>query len=220
MEHSPVSLTAHENVIGYEGRYTINRLGEVYSVTTNKVMKIQTDDSGYLCVGLHTKGKPKHKGRIHRLLAIQYIPNPDNLPEVDHIDRNKQNNDLSNLRWVTHSTNCINKTVCLHLKTEEEWEDHVVKRREYKTLKAREYMKTRKENETPEQRAERLQKNNERKRILNAKKANSESVGKPPKVTPLTETPEQREERLAKTREYSRKSKEKKKQQQMESADV
>lgn len=221
MEQTSVSNTTHEGIIGYESLYTINRLGEVYSCTTNKMMKIQTDQSGYLFVGLHSKGKPKHKGRIHRLLAIQYIPNPENYPEVDHIDRNKLNNDLSNLRWCTHSINCNNKTVCHHLKSEEEWEDHVVKIREYKTMKAREYREKRNETETPEQKAERLQKNTERRRVLYAgKKANPEKVVKPPKITPLTETPEQREARLARNREYNRRSKEKKKQQQLESVDI
>jgi hypothetical protein len=170
-----------------------------------------------LKICLHSDTAKNNKCSIHRLLAIQYIPNPDNLPEVDHIDRNKQNNDLSNLRWVTHATNCNNKTVCHHLKTEEEWEDRVVKIREYKTLKAREYRAKKKANpveETPEQREARLEKYRDYQRRYLEKKANPEAFVKPPKVTPLTETPEQREERLAKSREYQRRYLEKKKKQQ------
>lgn len=46
---------------------------------------------------------------IHRLVAEYFIPNPNNYDEVDHIDRNKQNNHISNLRWVTSSMNNLNK---------------------------------------------------------------------------------------------------------------
>ena len=46
--------------------------------------------------------------RLHRLLGIQYIPNPDNLECIDHIDRNRQNNSLDNLRWCSKRDNCRN----------------------------------------------------------------------------------------------------------------
>jgi hypothetical protein len=95
-----------DDVIGYEGLYKINCQGEVWSCSQRKMLTPQSSQ-GYLHITL-TKDKQRHKGRIHRLLAIQYIPNPDNLPEVDHIDRNRSNNDLSNLRWVTHHENMNN----------------------------------------------------------------------------------------------------------------
>lgn len=162
-----------DEVLGYEGLYYINRQGDVYSCTYNKCMKVQSDECGYLYVPLK-KDNTQHKGRIHRLLALQYIPNPDDSSEVDHIDRNKLNNDLSNLRWVTHAENMMNTTRALHLKTPEEMEDRTLKIREYKKIKAREYALKKKENsieETPEQREERLAKNREynRKYISNQK---------------------------------------------------
>lgn len=51
---------------------------------------------------------------VHRLVALAHLPNPDNLPEVDHIDRNKRNNHISNLRWASKSTNQRNKDMPKH----------------------------------------------------------------------------------------------------------
>ena len=51
------------------------------------------------------KDKKRHKWRIHRLVAETFIPNPDNLPEVNHKDENKLNNEASNLEWCTHKYN-------------------------------------------------------------------------------------------------------------------
>ena len=72
-------------------------------------MKINLDKSvGYLRIGL-TNENGERKFRIHRLLAQHYIPNPNNYDEVDHIDGNSLNNDLSNLRWCDRSINCMNR---------------------------------------------------------------------------------------------------------------
>jgi len=95
-----------EDLIGFEGLYKINRNGEIFSYKRNKILS-QHLDRGYLRVNL-TINKNQSTPRIHRLLAIQYIPNPNNLSEVDHIDRNKINNNLENLRWVSHTTNARN----------------------------------------------------------------------------------------------------------------
>lgn len=46
---------------------------------------------------------------VHRLVAETFIPNPENKPEIDHIDRNRANNKVENLRWVTRSENCLNR---------------------------------------------------------------------------------------------------------------
>ena len=48
---------------------------------------------------------------VHRLMGIAFLPNPNNYPEIDHIDRNPQNNHISNLRWVSKSENQINKKI-------------------------------------------------------------------------------------------------------------
>jgi hypothetical protein len=60
---------------------------------------------------------------FHRVLAIQYIPNPDNLKEVDHVDRNKLNNKLTNLRWVSHGSNSVNRSS--HNGYKYQWHDNL-----------------------------------------------------------------------------------------------
>lgn len=65
-----------------------------------KLRRICIDDSGYCRCNIG-----KNKYRVHRLVAQAFIPNPDNLPVVDHIDNNKSNNVVSNLRWCTQQQN-------------------------------------------------------------------------------------------------------------------
>jgi hypothetical protein len=199
-----------ESLANYEGLYNINRSGEVFSVRVQRIMLHQTNECGYLYLMLKDSSKTQHKCFIHRLLAIQYLPNPDNLPLVDHIDRDITNNSLTNLRWVTTFGNMRNRKDSLHLKTQEEMDDHVEKKREYKKIKAREYAAKKKENpieETPEAREERLAKHRDYCKKSNDRKKNPDDpkylVTKKP--TALEETMEEREERLAKSREYNRK---------------
>jgi hypothetical protein len=119
-----------EDILGFEGSYKINRLGMVWSCCYKKVMKVQQEESGYLYVRLKRQDGTNHKGRIHRLLGIQYIENPDNLPEIDHIDRNKKNNDLSNLRWADRFIQANNKKTNVANMTEEEQETRKLRIRE------------------------------------------------------------------------------------------
>lgn len=88
---------------GYEN-YEVTCSGEVINTKTGRVLKHCKDSNGYLCVNLSENGKKK-KFLIHRLVAQAFIPNPDNLPEVNHKDEDKTNNYVDNLEWCTHEYN-------------------------------------------------------------------------------------------------------------------
>jgi len=125
-----------EFIKGYENLYKINKKGEIYSCGKGIIMKPQETEDGYLYVNLRgfdkEGNKKKIKHSIHRLLALQYIPNPDNKPEIDHIDRNKKNNDLSNLRWVSKIENRNNRDDIIENLSEEQKKERDDKIREYK----------------------------------------------------------------------------------------
>jgi hypothetical protein len=95
--------------------YLIYEDGRIYSKKFKRYLKPGISNSGYQYVNLYKDGKNK-KFSIHRLVGNHYIPNPDNLPTIDHIDRNKLNNHISNLRWADMKMQCANqktyKTPC------------------------------------------------------------------------------------------------------------
>ena len=95
------------SIEGFEN-YIIFEDGIIMNFWTGKEMKTTLNQSGYLHLTLNKNGK-RHHFYLHRLLAQTFIPNPDNLPEVDHIDRDESNNNLENLHWVTKLENCQNK---------------------------------------------------------------------------------------------------------------
>ena len=85
--------------------YSINELGQVRNDVTNRIKKSHLNkQNGYYCVDLYRNNKCK-KVTIHRLLAEAFIPNIDNKPTVDHIDGDRVNNSIDNLRWATYSEN-------------------------------------------------------------------------------------------------------------------
>lgn len=107
----------------YDGLYSIDRRGNVFSHISGKILKPHPNHCGYLMVDLYKDGKVK-KCVIHRLVAITYISNPSNLPEIDHIDTNKQNNNAVNLRWCTRKENCNNPLSLKHSGDSRKGEKH------------------------------------------------------------------------------------------------
>lgn len=93
-----------KDVSGYGGAYQISRGGKVWSKKSKIFLKHQTGSPGYPHVTLCRSGKPKTI-RIHRLLAEHFLPNPLQLPEVNHVNGNKLDFSLSNLEWCDYRHN-------------------------------------------------------------------------------------------------------------------
>ena len=96
--------------------YLIYEDGRVFSKKSNIFLKPQKNYDGYFQVNLWKNNKRKRHS-IHRLIALYYIPNPGNKPCVDHINRQRDDNNINNLRWVTPSENQQNTIVRKNNKT-------------------------------------------------------------------------------------------------------
>lgn len=92
------------DIKNYEGLYAITSCGKVWSYRSQKFLKQNKAGAGYYFVALSKNGV-ETQFYVHRLVASTYLPNPDNLPEVDHIDNCKEHNYLQNLKWVDHLQN-------------------------------------------------------------------------------------------------------------------
>ena len=124
MEQETKTIPAVEEwrpIKGYEGLYEVSNLGQVRSVDRivintsrsgntykefkkGKIISQRKTHSGYILVSLHKEGGISDK-LVHRVVAIAFIPNPNNLPEVNHKDEDKTNNKASNLEWCDSSYN-------------------------------------------------------------------------------------------------------------------
>ena len=95
-------------VIGFEGIYEVSNLGNIASLNyrgrNKRGLLKPKPHNGYYGITL-CKEKQKYDFLVHRLVADAFIPNPDNFPQVNHIDENKRNNIVSNLEWCTAKYN-------------------------------------------------------------------------------------------------------------------
>lgn len=106
------------DISGYEGKYQVSNLGRVRSLIyknnangkiykREKLLKQFYDRNGYLRVDLKM-GKRKN-AQVHRLVALAFIPNPLEKPQVNHKDKDKENNKVDNLEWVTNQENQLHR---------------------------------------------------------------------------------------------------------------
>lgn len=94
-----------KDIPNYEGKYQVSNLGRVRNIQKeNYILKFSNDGKGYQKVKLCNNGKCK-SFRVHRLVAQVFIPNPNNLPEINHIDYNRLNNNINNLEWCDRKYN-------------------------------------------------------------------------------------------------------------------
>lgn len=98
-----------KTIPGYEGKYEASDRGNIRSLNRNKttIMRLTLTRHNYYMVTLRQNGKNVHRS-VHRLIALTWIPNPNNLPEVDHINSIPSDNRLENLRWCTKEENMHN----------------------------------------------------------------------------------------------------------------
>lgn len=99
-----------KDVPNYEGLYQVSNLGRIKSLrdkngkAREKILKLKLSKFGYYQICLCKNGKQKWYF-VHRLVALAFIPNPNNLPQINHIDENKTNNYVENLEWCTSKYN-------------------------------------------------------------------------------------------------------------------
>src|SRR4051794_24589432 len=94
-----------KDIKGFEGLYAADNIGKIWGYRQRKYLKPWLIGHGYETVSLYREPRKNEKFLVHRLIAQTFIPNPDNLREVNHKDSNRLNNQLKNLEWVSSKEN-------------------------------------------------------------------------------------------------------------------
>ena len=98
--------TIHSAIEGFESFYFITPCGKVWSVRANRYLIPHADGCGYPFVALCDASRSlRVQPKVHVLVARAFIPNPNGLPQVNHIDGDKTNNAVSNLEWISRAAN-------------------------------------------------------------------------------------------------------------------
>jgi hypothetical protein len=92
------------------GYYFANKYGNIFDVKNQRFRKWCSNELNYQIMIIEHNGSKINISQ-HRTIGLLFIPNPDNKPEIDHIDRDPSNNNISNLRWVTHSEQMKNRSI-------------------------------------------------------------------------------------------------------------
>lgn len=91
-------------ITNFKNIYEVSNFGKIKNIKTNKILKTNNSKGKYLNVSLYINGIQKNF-YVHRLVALEFILNPTNMTQVNHIDGNKQNNNVSNLEWCSNREN-------------------------------------------------------------------------------------------------------------------
>lgn len=111
-----------KDILGYEGNYQVSSLGNVKNIKNERILKGRLDKYGYYRVILCKKGMRYKNFQIHRLVAMAFIKNPNDKPQVDHINTIRIDNRVENLRWVTYRENNLNPITMERYKNMKHWE--------------------------------------------------------------------------------------------------
>jgi len=146
-----------KDVENYEGLYQVSTCGKVKSLKrldsvgrriNEKILKPAIRSDGYLVVVLYRAGDGK-QFPVHRLVAIAFIPNPKNLPEVNHKDEDKCNPHVKNLEWMSHRANSNYGTARLRSVANTDWERRTANINWAKTVLKHDYVAIGKKNGKP-----------------------------------------------------------------------
>jgi hypothetical protein len=125
--YEPLTLPELKDIPEYENRYKASRDGRIYSVKNKIFLKPGDDTYGYRSITLSGKC---HK--VHRLIAKTFLENPEQLPHIDHINRDRSDNSVDNLRYVSLSDNQLNRAT---IQTKDpELKNILVKKSTYKVM--------------------------------------------------------------------------------------